>query len=122
MIQLNPRFASAKTVGQLVSAGVLAKGMDAVFRNTSASSEAADRSMRLHQHQEDAIGLAKDGKSFVVTTGTGSGKSMCYFLPIVDRVLRSRRNGEPQFGACGGRKSCARIPSFGLFAELDGVA
>ena len=27
-------------------------------------------------------------KSFVVTTGAGSGKLLCYFLPIIDRILR----------------------------------
>jgi len=28
-----------------------------------------------------------------VTTGTGSGKSLCFFLPIIDAVVRA---GEPQ--------------------------
>ncbi len=44
--------------------------------------------MRLHQHQADALALARDGGSFVVSTGTGSGKSLTYLLPIVDSILR----------------------------------
>ena len=34
------------------------------------------------------------GKSYVLTTGTGSGKSLAYIVPIVDAVLReTRRDG-----------------------------
>ncbi len=35
-----------------------------------------------------AIRKAKEGKSYVLTSGTGSGKSMTYIVPIVDHVLR----------------------------------
>ena len=42
-----------------------------------------------HQHQEDAIRKAKEGRNYVLTTGTGSGKSLSYIVPIVDHVLRA---------------------------------
>ena len=29
-----------------------------------------------------------------MTTGTGSGKSLCYFVPIVDAVIKAKRAGE----------------------------
>jgi hypothetical protein len=32
--------------------------------------------------------LHEAGRSYVLTTGTGSGKSLSYFIPIVDRALR----------------------------------
>ncbi len=31
-----------------------------------------------------------------VTTGTGSGKSLCFFIPIVDKILRERVIGAPR--------------------------
>ena len=34
--------------------------------------------------------------SFAVTTGTGSGKSLCFFIPIIDAAIRARVNGEPK--------------------------
>ena len=43
---------------------------------------------RLHRHQIDGIRAARAGDSYVLTTGTGSGKSLAYILPIVDHVLR----------------------------------
>lgn len=90
MIQLNPRFKPGGTVGELVKAGDLFSGCEKVFR----SDRTSDGSLGLFKHQLDAIGLARSVGSFVVTTGTGSGKSLCFFIPIVDRVLRARAAGE----------------------------
>ena len=42
----------------------------------------------LHRHQADAVRAAGSGASYVLTTGTGSGKSLACIVPIVDRVLR----------------------------------
>jgi ATP-dependent helicase YprA (DUF1998 family) len=47
-----------------------------------------DTSITLHRHQRDAVEVAQTGSSYVLTTGTGSGKSLAYIVPIVDRVLR----------------------------------
>ncbi|NDB33732.1 MAG: DEAD/DEAH box helicase, partial [Nitrososphaeria archaeon] len=48
----------------------------------------------LFKHQVFAIQQAQAKKSYVVTTGTGSGKSLTYFIPIVDAVLRARAAGD----------------------------
>ena len=47
--------------------------------------------LRLYKHQTDAIKIAKRGQSYVITTGTGSGKSLGYFIPIIDDVLRRKK-------------------------------
>ena len=66
------------------------------FEAPKCASSSGDPSLQLHQHQLDAITLANQGKSFVVTTGTGSGKSLCFFIPIIDQILRAKAKGEPQ--------------------------
>lgn len=38
--------------------------------------------MELFTHQLEAIAIASQHKSYVVTTGTGSGKSLAFFIPI----------------------------------------
>lgn len=48
----------------------------------------------LYQHQVEAMELASTGQSFVVTSGTGSGKSLTYFLPIIDSLLRQPATGD----------------------------
>jgi len=45
--------------------------------------------MLLHRHQVEAIEAGRRGQNYVLTTGTGSGKSLAYLIPIVDRVLRN---------------------------------
>ena len=46
---------------------------------------------RLWSHQARAVDLLRDSQSIVVATGTASGKTLCYQLPIVDAIVR----GEP---------------------------
>jgi ATP-dependent helicase YprA (DUF1998 family) len=41
-----------------------------------------------------AIAKATQRQSFAVTTGTGSGKSLCFFVPIIDAAIRARAAGE----------------------------
>ena len=41
----------------------------------------------LYTHQAQAVDLARAGRDFVVTTGTASGKTLCYHLPILETVL-----------------------------------
>ncbi len=56
---------------------------------------AEGKALELYRHQAQAISKAAAKQSFVVTTGTGSGKSLCFFVPIVDQAIRARLAGEP---------------------------
>jgi DEAD/DEAH box helicase domain-containing protein len=42
---------------------------------------------RLYCHQAEAIELARSGAHVVIATGTASGKSLAYHLPILERLL-----------------------------------
>jgi hypothetical protein len=54
------------------------------------------RPLTLHRQRREAIGPARTGTSYVLTTGTGSGTSPSYIVPIVDRVLRERDREGPR--------------------------
>jgi DEAD/DEAH box helicase domain-containing protein len=43
---------------------------------------------RLYCHQREAFEKVRAGKNVVVVTPTASGKTLCYNLPVLDRVLR----------------------------------
>jgi DEAD/DEAH box helicase domain-containing protein len=43
---------------------------------------------RLYSHQRDAFERASAGENLVVVTPTASGKTLCYNLPVLDRVLK----------------------------------
>ena len=85
LIQINPSYKRSTDVGALVANGVLNPGCADIFR-------AKGEPLSLYKHQEQAIALADEGESYVVTTGTGSGKSLCFFIPIVSHVLNARRS------------------------------
>ncbi|MFX1808985.1 DEAD/DEAH box helicase, partial [Paraburkholderia sp. A1RI_3L] len=89
LVQVNPNFKTGHTVETLVKAGGLHAECARIFRaGKSASSPGV--SLTLFKHQEEAIGFAQSGKSYVLTTGTGSGKSLAYFIPIVDGILKAK--------------------------------
>ena len=90
LIQLNPAFAAGAWIEELIREEVLHPECGRVFRAKPDAGSTGDP-MRLHQHQEEAIRLARQGLHYVLTTGTGSGKSLAYIVPIVDHVLRAGR-------------------------------
>jgi len=87
LIQLNPSFKPGETSDALAGSGVLHPKCAEIFqrRNDDGSSVGP---LNFHTHQVEAIQAGAAGDSFVLTTGTGSGKSLCYIVPIVDLVLR----------------------------------
>jgi len=48
---------------------------------------------RFWTHQAQAIDLVRSGRSVVVATGTGSGKSLCYQVPVAEAVSSPVRPG-----------------------------
>ena len=47
---------------------------------------------QLYAHQAAGIDAVRAGRSIVVATGTASGKSLCYQVPIVSSVVEGRRD------------------------------
>ena len=96
ILQLNPHFQVGASVGDLVAGGLLHADTAKFFRQPSPASGEAGPSFDLYKHQVEAIQRAASGASYVVTTGTGSGKSLCFFIPIIDKILRQRATGGPR--------------------------
>ncbi|PRC59428.1 hypothetical protein C6A85_23475, partial [Mycobacterium sp. ITM-2017-0098] len=47
----------------------------------------------LYIHQETSIRKFLDGRNLVVSTGTGSGKTESFLMPILNSLLEERANG-----------------------------
>jgi hypothetical protein len=89
LISLNPFFAPGGTVDEMVAEGVLHPRCASIFRVGKSDAHPEGAPLRLHRHQAEAIRVAGTRESYVLTTGTGSGKSLAYIIPIVDHVLRT---------------------------------
>lgn len=87
LVQLNPSFAPGPPTDALIADGLLHETCRDIFRIKPTPD--TDRGpLRFHTHQVEGIRAARAGRPYVLTTGTGSGKSLSYIVPIVDHVLR----------------------------------
>ncbi len=87
LIQLNPAFEPGASIDELASEGLLHEECSKIFRLKD-DPKNHGKSLRLHKHQDEAIRIGLEGYNFVLTTGTGSGKSLAYIIPIVNHVLQ----------------------------------
>jgi ATP-dependent helicase YprA (DUF1998 family) len=87
IVSINPHFQLGDSLAKLVGERTLDERTERVFRIDG-------KPLTLFRHQSQAIAKAKQHQSFVVTTGTGSGKSLCFFIPIIDSAIRARAAGE----------------------------
>lgn len=77
LLAFNPSFATAGPVEGLADSGFFTPQVAAAFRG-----------FELFEHQLEAIRLGIAGRDFVVTSGTGSGKSLTYIGAIVESLFR----------------------------------
>jgi len=91
LVQVNPNFKSGHSVEALVQTGSLHPECARIFR-AGKTAGSPGVSLTLFKHQEEAISFAQTGASYVLTTGTGSGKSLAYFIPVVDAVLKAKED------------------------------
>ena len=82
LIQFNPAYENGESGASLVTKGVLAPEMAFVLKD-----------FPLYRHQEEALRLGTAGKGFVVTSGTGSGKSLTFMGTIFNEVFKNRGSG-----------------------------
>src|SRR5688572_26612101 len=87
LIQLNPNFRPGAWINDLVHDGTLHPKCAEIFRVGKGTDH--PKTMRLHKHQLDAVKVANAGFNYVLTTGTGSGKSLAYIVPIVNHMLQN---------------------------------
>lgn len=88
LLQLNPSFEPGGSIDELVDEKILHDECRRIFRMGKDESDHTGKPLLFHRHQREAILRAKKDRSYVLTSGTGSGKSLTYIVPIVDHVLR----------------------------------
>ena len=83
MIQFNPSFEVGGSISELVEKGVLHKEFKSVFKD-----------FELYRHQTEAIMIGSRDQSFVVTSGTGSGKSLTFLTTIFNKIFNDGVSSE----------------------------
>ena len=93
-LETNDVFKSGQSISQLIDEGLLSplyldleKGKD---EKKYKKRLPVDRPLYLHQ--EEAIRAIVDGANVIVSTGTGSGKTNCFLIPVINDLLREVEN------------------------------
>lgn len=94
-LEAAPPYTKDKTVRELVDEGVLCRSM---LRLGGGSKEKFDPDRPLYVHQVRAIRKAVEGHNYAVVTGTGSGKTECFLLPILNDILKEFEEEGPSSG------------------------
>ena len=88
LLEASPPFENGRSIGGLVETGLLHPAFRALC------SEALPLTRPLYTHQEQGIGkVVGDRRNVVVATGTGSGKTEVFLIPVFDHLLRESDAG-----------------------------
>lgn len=95
-LQLNHNFRAAESINDLIEQGILSP----LFRELEVEKPESPLYRRvfpldrpLYCHQVNAIKKILKGQNAVISTGTGSGKTNCFLIPVINELLREKENG-----------------------------
>jgi ATP-dependent helicase YprA (DUF1998 family) len=87
ILEMTPPYETGATCRQLIDQGVLHPNFIMV------DSESFSIDQRLYVHQETAIRKFVSGRNLVVSTGTGSGKTESFLIPIINSLIEESVQG-----------------------------
>ena len=95
-LELNDSFKSGAAINELIEEGVLSPLFADLEKNKPTKrgyKKVLPLDRPLYYHQEQAIKKLVSGKNAVISTGTGSGKTNCFLIPVINELLREKENG-----------------------------
>jgi len=88
LLESTPPFQTGRSIAGLVEEGVLHN----LFSELCSKALPYERPLYIHQ-QEAVRKVAAEGRNLVVATGTGSGKTETFLLPLLNHLLREQEAG-----------------------------
>lgn len=85
-LQISHNYPKGSTVSEMIREGILS--LEFLKLN-----HASFMKRPLYAHQENAIRKSVAGHNIVVSTGTGSGKTESFLIPILNHLMKERENG-----------------------------
>lgn len=95
-LETNDIFKSGKSINELIGEGVLSplfRELEAKKPTGTVYKKCLPLDRNLYLHQENAIKSIVGGENVVVSTGTGSGKTNCFLIPVINELLREQEEG-----------------------------
>ncbi len=95
-LETNDIFKSGLSMNQLIEEGVLSplfRELEAKKPNTKLYKKILPLDRPLYLHQEKAIRSIVTGNNAIISTGTGSGKTNCFLIPVINELLLEKERG-----------------------------
>ncbi|GIU81980.1 MAG: DEAD/DEAH box helicase [Acidobacteria bacterium] len=86
-LEATPPYRLGKSIRELIEEGLLSPLFDEL------AGEALPLDRPLYEHQEQAIRKILRGRNLIVATGTGSGKTESFLIPILHRLFEEKSRG-----------------------------
>ena len=91
LIQINPNYRKGGNIADLAQSGVVEPETAEIFQIGKQDNPPNPNPITLYRHQMEALNMVAGNKSYVVTTGTGSGKSLTFLFRLLIELLKKRR-------------------------------
>ncbi|WP_368645335.1 DEAD/DEAH box helicase [Alkalibacterium putridalgicola] len=89
-LDFSDSFEFGTSISSMIDEGILSNEFKKMYGNQK---NQGLLSRKLYKHQELAIRKLNEDKNIVVTTGTGSGKTEAFLLPIINHLMREKEQG-----------------------------
>ena len=83
-LDVSDSFEKGLSIEELINKGVLAAGFRKIGMPTTRP---------LYKHQQVAIEKVLSGQNLIVSTGTGSGKTESFMIPVLNHIIREQEAG-----------------------------
>jgi len=92
-LDVSDSYKTGKSLAQMIEEGEASP----LFRNLEGDIPDGEKEIQINRglylHQKWALRKTNNGKNLIVTTGTGSGKTECFIIPIINHLLREAEEG-----------------------------
>lgn len=92
-LDIGDSFKVGKSLCDLIDDGTVARSFCDLEGNIPDGEKEIKIERKLYLHQQKAVEKTNAGKNLVVTTGTGSGKTECFIIPIINHLLKEKEAG-----------------------------
>lgn len=95
-LEINDVFKSGKSINNLIDDGILSplfRELESRKPKTNLYKPVLPLDRPLYLHQQNAIETIVSSENAVVSTGTGSGKTNCFLIPVINELLREKEAG-----------------------------
>lgn len=92
-LDVSDSYKTGESIAQMIEEGEVS----ALFRRLEGDMPDGEKELQieraLYLHQEQSLRKTNRGKNLIITTGTGSGKTECFMIPVVNYLLREAEKG-----------------------------